>query len=126
MAREKIKRTTKNEELDINNFHCYFPGGARRPEKWTYKEYPAEWAKLIKDLDSLIKIRRIDIRALKKERDLMVQLNKRALRTAYSDLEQGMKLAEESSQHAKKMDAMILPFYKEMLKLGYSHEDLAR
>ena len=113
------------EELDINNFHCYFPGGGRRPEEWPGKEYPARWNKLVTDLDHLIETEGLDVKALRNERDSMFQLNRRALSTAHSNMEQGMKLAEESSQHARTMDAMILPFYRKMLELGYSHEDLA-
>jgi hypothetical protein len=113
------------EEIDINSFHCYFPGGGRRPEEWPGKGYPATWTKLVADLDHLIETHRLDVNALRNERNLMFQLNRRALSTAHSNIEHGMKLAEESSQHAKKMDAMILPFYRKMLKLGYSHEDLA-
>jgi len=111
-------------EEDINNFHCFFPGGGRRPDEWPGEKFPEEYSKIVTDLDKLIEQEGLDVEAVKRERKLMRDLNLRGLGLAYTDLEAGLKLVEESEKHAKQMDKLILPIYRKMLELGYTDDDL--
>ena len=111
-------------EPDLNNFHCYFPGGGYRPNKRHGCGLPEKEAKLVADLDALIKKEGLDVRALKRERRLMLGLTQMAVAVAYSNLEEGKRIAGESCEHARLLDAIIMPFYRKMIALGYTHEDL--
>jgi hypothetical protein len=92
---------------EINQFYTYFPGGSRRLKSeggLCLENCQLESVKKIKeDLDKLIASSSLDIILLKQEQ-LLVR--------------------DDSDINYNNIQEMIKPFYKKMIELGYSREEL--
>lgn len=112
---------------DLVNFHCYFPGGGRRPEEWSGQEYPSNWESLISDIDSLTREEGLDLDYIIAERNLMFQLGRKAISAAGSGRWNDVRrFASESQEHSQRMNEAITPIYEKLLERGYDSEELTR
>lgn len=111
---------------DLNNFHAFFPEGCKR-RALDNQEYVTEREqRIMGDLDVLLS--GFDPQELMQERELWVQkMHKVRQMVKKNPLilpEEVEPLELEYGDHFQRVQEIVHPFYKKMIQLGYSRDDL--
>jgi len=123
-----------DEEINTNNFYCYFPGDQYREliERGAPidKDIVEKTERIIKDLDQLIEEHEFDLGKFTSLRGTYFYYQKRAADLGNTPnkppnwLEQSNEFSKMAYEELEKIERMIHPIYKAMLGLGYSRDEL--
>ncbi|MFH1174378.1 MAG: hypothetical protein V1725_04550 [archaeon] len=109
----------------MNNFHGFFPSGYLR--KGIFAHQP-EVQKIITEIDALIGATQFDLETYQRICERQQQASSKISKLWDDALKKGKGILnpyiEEMDAAQKEQDAMIAPFFKKLLEMGYSEKEL--